>query len=80
MFPLPYTLAYTVLSDEDLDADPPGHKSGYVAVIGKVRVWHTRVCVWGGRRNEMGVLTLPGYMPACGEILLLVLNRSCNSH
>ncbi|KAG1679801.1 hypothetical protein FOA52_012713 [Chlamydomonas sp. UWO 241] len=23
------------LTDEDLDADPPGHKSGYVAVIGK---------------------------------------------
>jgi GTP-binding protein Era len=24
-----------VLTDEDLDNDPPGHKSGYVAVIGR---------------------------------------------
>jgi hypothetical protein len=24
-----------VLTDEDLEADPPGHKSGYVAVIGR---------------------------------------------
>ncbi len=24
-----------MLTDEDLDADPPGHRSGYVAVIGK---------------------------------------------
>jgi hypothetical protein len=24
-----------VLTDEDLAADPPGHRSGYVAVIGK---------------------------------------------
>ena len=36
------------LTDEDLDNDPPGHKSGYVAVIGKVRenltylVWAVR--------------------------------------
>jgi len=34
-----------VLTDEDLAADPPGHKSGYVAVIGKP---NAGACRWGG--------------------------------
>jgi hypothetical protein len=35
-----------VLTDEDLEADPPGHKSGYVAVIGRPNAggWPC----WGG--------------------------------
>lgn len=34
-----------VLTDEDLDSDPPGHKSGYVAVIGRPNAGK-RQCYW----------------------------------